>query len=165
MKVSRSKAGQSLVEFALLLPLLMLLIMGLFDVGRAVFYYSILNTAVREGTRFAVVQSDCEYRVNVGSCDGGYWESAADYPLNCNDAISQGNLNICNEVRSKLFDVTELSSSEITINHLTTVDGDPLISIDIEFLFEPITPGIALFGDLFLHAHSQMLRTAVAIPY
>lgn len=162
MKASRSKAGQSLIEFALLLPILILLIMGLFDIGRAIFYYSILNTAVREGTRFAIVQSDCDYRVNVGSCDGGYLES---YPLNCDDAVSLGNQNICNAVRTKLFDLNELSSSVITIDHPTTADGDPLISIDIDFNFEPITPGIALFSDLTLHVHSQMLRTAVAIPY
>ncbi len=162
MKNSHAKKGQSLVEFALLLPLLMLLIMGLFDLGRAIFYYAILNTAVREGTRYAIVQSDCDYRVNTGSCDGGYWES---YPLNCDSAVSVGNVNICNEVRSKLFDVNELSSSVITINHPTTADGDPLISIEIDFLFEPLTPGIALFGDLNLHVQSQMLRTAVAIPY
>lgn len=162
MKESRLKVGQSLIEFALLLPLLMLLIMGLFDIGRAVFYYSILNTAVREGTRYAIVQSDCDYRLNTGSCDGGYLES---YPLNCDNAVSVGNQNICNEVRSKLFNISELSSSVITIDHLMTADDDPLISIDIDFLFEPLTPGIALFGDLTLHVHSQMLRTAVAIPY
>lgn len=162
MKISKFKKGQSLIEFALLLPLLMLIIMGLFDLGRAVFYYAILNTAVREGTRYAIVQSDCDYRVNTGSCDGGYWES---YPLNCDDAVSVGNVNICNEVRSKLFNVNELSSSVITINHPATADGDPLISIEIDFLFEPLTPGIALFGDMNLHVQSQMLRTAVAIPY
>lgn len=162
MKNSRSKAGQSLVEFALLLPLLMLLIMGLFDLGRAIFYYAVLNTAVREGTRYAIVQSDCDYRVNTGSCDGGYWES---YPLNCADAVSVGNVNICNEVRSKLYDINELSDSVIIINHLNNADGEPLIEIEIDFLFEPLTPGIALFGDLNLHVQSQMLRTAVAIPY
>ena len=54
----KNMPGQSLIEFVLLLPLLFLLVMGLFDIGRAVFYYATLNTAVREGTRFAIVQSD-----------------------------------------------------------------------------------------------------------
>lgn len=162
MKISHAKKGQSLIEFALLLPLLLLLIMGLFDLGRAIFYYSILNTAVREGTRFAIVQSDCDYRINTGSCDGGYWES---YPLNCDNAVSVGNVKICNEVRSYLYDINELSTSVITINHLETADGDPLISIEINYPFEPLTPGIALLGNLNLRVQSQMLRTAVAIPY
>lgn len=162
MKKPRFKAGQSLIEFSLLLPILILLIMGLFDLGRAIFYYSVLNTAVREGTRYAIVQSDCDYRVNTGSCDGGYRD--ATYPLNCDDALSIGNQNICNEVRAKMFNINELSSSVITIDHLTTAGGDPVISIDIDFLFEPITPGVAMIGGLNIHVHSQMLRTAIAIP-
>jgi hypothetical protein len=161
MKKPRKHKGQSLIEFALILPLLILLLMGLFDLGRAVFYYAVLNTAVREGTRFAIVQSDCDYRVNTGSCDGGYLET---YPLNCDDAVSIGNINICNEIQNKLYDISELSSSVITIDHLSTAGGDPVISITIGFPFEPITPGIAMIDGLNLNVHSQMLRSAVAIP-
>jgi Flp pilus assembly protein TadG len=44
-----------LVETALVLPLLLLLIVGLFDVGRAIWLSNTLATAVREGTRYGVV--------------------------------------------------------------------------------------------------------------
>ncbi len=47
--------GQSLVEFALILPILVLLAMGIFDLGRAVYYYSALQNAVREGARYGIV--------------------------------------------------------------------------------------------------------------
>jgi hypothetical protein len=47
--------GQSLVEFALLLPLMLLIITGLFDVARAVWEENTLSYAAREGTRFAIV--------------------------------------------------------------------------------------------------------------
>lgn len=47
--------AQALVETALVLPLLLLLIVGLFDVGRAVWLSNTLATAVREGTRYGVV--------------------------------------------------------------------------------------------------------------
>ena len=47
--------GQALVETALVLPLLLLLIVGLFDVGRAVWLSNTLATAVREGSRYGVV--------------------------------------------------------------------------------------------------------------
>lgn len=47
--------AQALVETALVLPLLLLLIVGLFDVGRAVWLGNTLATAVREGTRYGVV--------------------------------------------------------------------------------------------------------------
>ena len=45
-----SKA-QAMVEFALVLPILMLVIVGLLEVGRAIFIYSGLSSATREGVR------------------------------------------------------------------------------------------------------------------
>ena len=47
--------GQSLIEFALVLPVLIILLVGVFDLGRAVMMSETLNTAVREGTRYAIV--------------------------------------------------------------------------------------------------------------
>ena len=49
------EAGQSLIEFALVLPLLLLIITGLFDVARATWQENTLAYAAREGTRFAIV--------------------------------------------------------------------------------------------------------------
>ena len=47
--------GQALVEFALALPVLLVIFMGLFDFGRAVFAYNSLSNAAREGARVAIV--------------------------------------------------------------------------------------------------------------
>jgi Flp pilus assembly protein TadG len=44
-----------LVETALVLPLLLIVIVGLFDVGRAIWLSNTLATAVREGTRYGIV--------------------------------------------------------------------------------------------------------------
>jgi Flp pilus assembly protein TadG len=52
---TRRRRGQALVEFALVLPLLLLLLVGLFDLGRAVFAYNTLTNAAREGARIAIV--------------------------------------------------------------------------------------------------------------
>jgi Flp pilus assembly protein TadG len=51
----RDSRAQALVETALVLPLLLMLIVGLFDVGRAVWLSNTLATAVREGTRYGIV--------------------------------------------------------------------------------------------------------------
>jgi Flp pilus assembly protein TadG len=51
----RDDAGQALVEFAFAFPLLLVLLVGIFDVGRAITASGTLNTAVREGTRYAIV--------------------------------------------------------------------------------------------------------------
>lgn len=49
------ESAQSLVEFALVLPIVLLLITGLFDVARAVWQENTLAYAAREGTRYAIV--------------------------------------------------------------------------------------------------------------
>ena len=47
--------GQTLVETALVLPVIILLFMGLFDFGRAIFYYNSVAEAARNGSRVAIV--------------------------------------------------------------------------------------------------------------
>ena len=51
----RGEQGQSLVEFALIVPLLLLVVLGLFDVARAVWQENTLAFAAREGSRYAIV--------------------------------------------------------------------------------------------------------------
>jgi len=52
---NRRSSGQALVEFSLIIPLFLLLLVGLFDLGRAVFAYNTLTNAAREGARIAIV--------------------------------------------------------------------------------------------------------------
>jgi len=52
----RRERGQELVEFALILPLLLLLMVGIFEFGYVVFAYNTLSNAVREGARYGSVQ-------------------------------------------------------------------------------------------------------------
>jgi hypothetical protein len=47
--------GQSLAEFALVAPLFFLLLFGIIEAGRFIFYYETLNNATREGARYAIV--------------------------------------------------------------------------------------------------------------
>jgi hypothetical protein len=54
----RGQESQALIEFALVSPLLLLLIFGIIDIGRAIFYYDTLNHAAREGARAAVQASN-----------------------------------------------------------------------------------------------------------
>nr|MDA8218682.1 pilus assembly protein [Dehalococcoidales bacterium] len=50
--------GQALVEFALILPLIVLLTAGLIDGARAILLYNTVSNAAREGARFGIVLSD-----------------------------------------------------------------------------------------------------------
>jgi Flp pilus assembly protein TadG len=49
MTFPNSKRGQSLVEFAITLPILVLLLIGTLDFGMAIFSYSMLRDSAQEG--------------------------------------------------------------------------------------------------------------------
>ena len=53
--------GQALAEFAIVFPIVILLLLGLFDLGRAVLLYNGLTNAAREGARLAIVNQDPEF--------------------------------------------------------------------------------------------------------
>ena len=51
----RRSRGQSLVEFALIFPIIVLLVVGFVEIGRAVFAYNTIANAARQGARVAIV--------------------------------------------------------------------------------------------------------------
>ncbi|MEN6571700.1 MAG: TadE/TadG family type IV pilus assembly protein [Anaerolineaceae bacterium] len=143
MKMRRYPRGQSIIEFALIFPLLFFLISALFDLGRAVFYMSSLNTAVREGTRWAIVQP----RATISTA------AVADH------------------VRQSFFDVKELANNSTITPVFVYPTGptdttDASITITITYSFVPITPGMAALlaggGGIPLKAESTMLLAPVA---
>ena len=56
--VMRSEKGQSLVEVAVLFPILILLLMGVADLGRAYYAMVALNDAAEEGALYAAIDPD-----------------------------------------------------------------------------------------------------------
>jgi hypothetical protein len=54
-RIISAQRGQSLVEMALILPVFLLILIGIFDGGRLVFAYHTVNNAAREGGREATV--------------------------------------------------------------------------------------------------------------
>src|SRR5207302_8907320 len=48
------RRGQSMVELALMMPLLALIMVGTLDMGRMFFYYTRLSDAVKEGALFGM---------------------------------------------------------------------------------------------------------------
>ena len=53
----RARRGQALVEFALLSPILMLIVLGIVEFGRAWHTFQTLTDATREAARIAVVNN------------------------------------------------------------------------------------------------------------
>jgi Flp pilus assembly protein TadG len=68
--------GQALAEFALVAPIFFLVLFGIIEAGRFMFYYETLNNATREGARYAIVNGANSLTCSTGpaapdstSCD------------------------------------------------------------------------------------------------
>ena len=70
--------GQSLVEFAIMIPVFLLMSVVVFDLGRAVYYSSTVHNAAREAARYGIVhpgdepgmkQKAIDYAVGLGLQD------------------------------------------------------------------------------------------------
>lgn len=65
-KLSRDNRGQSLVEMALVLPLLIIILFGIIEFGRVFHSYLVITHASREGARVGVVgQSNAEIEQRI----------------------------------------------------------------------------------------------------
>ncbi len=130
MKNQRRYSGQSLVEFALIFPLAFFLITGFLDLGRAVFYYSSLTNAVREGTRYAIVHKDELNAAFNNPTDNSLQDKVLEYALGLSgipDPLTKDDISVIIEKVNDYF---------------TTV------SIEATYPYKPITPGIKeLFGS------------------
>lgn len=58
-RVDDRSAGQTLVEFAITIPIVLLMFMGIFDLGRAVYEINAISDAARNGVREAIVDQSC----------------------------------------------------------------------------------------------------------
>lgn len=77
----RFNRGQSLVELALLLPAFLFLTLIVFDLGRGIYYYSVVYNAAREGARFAIViqcprDQACKNTLKTADSTGSILETA-----------------------------------------------------------------------------------------
>jgi Flp pilus assembly protein TadG len=116
--------GQTLIEFAFVLPVLLLLLLGFFDLGRALFYYSSLSNAVREGTRSGIVM-----------------KAATDDQLK-----SDIKLKVLEYGFGLTTTTIPLQESNITVNFIPDVQEPVLkgtLQISADFCFVPVTPFIS----------------------
>ena len=65
----RRQRGQGLTEFALVFPVFMTILLGMFDVGRAVWANNAIANAAREAARYASVHGgSCEELISGTAC-------------------------------------------------------------------------------------------------
>jgi Flp pilus assembly protein TadG len=90
--VSRKPRGQTLVEFAIILPIFLLVLIGLFDMGRAVYAFNTISNASRQAVRVGIVNQTCdaigaEADTHAASLDVQWAPSGGDPCLDANGEI------------------------------------------------------------------------------
>jgi len=70
MRKLRRDNGQGMVEFALVLPILLLVIFGIIEFGRLLFTYSMISAASREGARYAAATGRVSGTERHSDCAG-----------------------------------------------------------------------------------------------
>jgi Flp pilus assembly protein TadG len=89
-RLRKTEAGQTLVEFSLVLPVFLLLIFALVDFGRAFYTWLLITNAAREGARAGAVQmTDAQINNRV------FGSICSSYPSQC------GGLNAANMTVTK----------------------------------------------------------------
>jgi hypothetical protein len=73
--MNRGNRGQGLLEFALVLPFLLVVVFGVFDLGRVYFTSINLTSAAREGARYLTVYPADVSGGYLGTKDVAYYEA------------------------------------------------------------------------------------------
>ncbi len=147
------RSGQSLVEFALVFPLFVLLAFGVIDAGRAVVTYNTVANAARDGARVAIVDQATSGAAGSGACDtagGQAWAPG------CAVYSTRGTLGISTSNVSVIFkDPTDTTSCLSATG--TPVSNGCLAEVTVTATFQPLTPVIGqLIGPLTLTSTSKV---------
>jgi Flp pilus assembly protein TadG len=136
-KMRRDEHGGSLVEFAIVMPLLFILLFGIIDFGILLYNQAVITNASREGARYGIV---------------------ARSPRRTPEEITTFIRSFCDSNLLKTFGTW--TDPTVAPNHDEGQDfGDPL-SVQVQwqhrFLALPNLPGVGLTNPITLSAHTVM---------
>lgn len=181
----RGQDGQGLVEMSVVLPVFLLVLVGVFDGGRAVYTNSTLSQAVREGARLAATEAPwvgldsngCVADANaIGSGNPGAHVCPVD--------VASFKSHIVKAVNRMAVSLGPLTAVHISCNAGDSSDpvptgewtessggngcedgsGNPItatgehVSVRVEFTYQPLTPIVnSLIGALPLSSTATMV--------
>ena len=120
--LARAK-GQDLVEYALILPIMLMIIAVIFDLGRVTFIYSTLSNLTREAARYGVIDP-------------------------CDTSGNSTNVENVGKARAIGIDPNALTflitqpSYDCALQKPTSA-GDATIVVNVSYVFTPMTPFVA----------------------
>jgi Flp pilus assembly protein TadG len=129
---SRRGRAQALVEFALVAPLFFLLLFGIIEAGRFIFYYEILNNATREGARYAIVNG-----ANTLGCPTGP-------PAPGSTACDPAGNDVVARVRSAAFGALSPITVTPTWTNPANNGRGATVRVAASYTYRPIVPLVPL---------------------
>jgi Flp pilus assembly protein TadG len=142
----RKSRGQALVEFSLAIVVFLMLLMGVFDLGRAIYQYNGVAQAAREIARVTSVHPGPDFRTTVG-------RSAE------TNAVIATQTRLIPNLQDPEISCVAIDGTEI----LTTCTPEDWVNVSIEAPYTPITPLLGLTGtwNLFSSSTSAQLQEAI----
>jgi Flp pilus assembly protein TadG len=137
------EAGNALVEFALSMVVILTMLFGIIDVGRALFAYDWVSNAARLGTRFAVVRGATCTQLS-GGC-----------PAIQSDVINYINGNAAGINTSEVTIHTHCIVGETSFGLLPCAPGTS-VYVQVQYSFQFITP-LVPFHSWLMTSSSQMV--------
>jgi Flp pilus assembly protein TadG len=154
--------GQSLVEFALVLPIFFLMLFGLIDMGRYVYLNSTLSQAAREAARVAAVEASW-----IGSTDPSCGTAGGPVCPANQAALRADMLAGANRMMAPFGSIalTDLYTSCGTtapapVVSQTCADGaiNRYASVRVVMVFRPITPVVSsMYASITTQASATMV--------
>ncbi len=125
-----SEFGQSLVEFALIFPVLILILLFVFDLGRMVYFNSVLTNVSREGVRHGIIYAAQNPAESEAQVENAISATICGYAINLDLGCPNPSMNV----------------------NLIDDDGNnsryEKIQVQVSYKFSPLTPLIGLFLEL-----------------
>jgi hypothetical protein len=137
--IPSARRGQSLVEFALIIPIFLLLMVVIFDLGRAVYYYSAIHNAAREGARYGAAKP-LQVSGSITADKSGMKAAAVNYAiglgLNTNDVDAGLGTPEC--IGNLPYPTPPTSPCHRGI-------PNPTVKVTVTYCFVPATPLVDMF--------------------
>jgi Flp pilus assembly protein TadG len=133
-----SSLGQTMVEFALVFPIFIVLLIGLVEGGRYVFYAESLNHAVREGARYAIIH-------------GGNSSAPTGPPHDPSGAAVQ------QAVRDAAVGFSDPAAIQFPVGPTWSPfnnDRGSSVTVNVEYTYMPIVP---VFGAITVEAEATLV--------
>ena len=147
--------GQALVEFALVFPVMVLLLFGILDLGRAIYAYNTISNAAREGARVAAVNQVATPPSDTACVEDMPVEDPTDPHWSIQACAASSAVSLGLPLSAVTVSYSPPPSTEISCS--PTLDVGCIASVTVTYRWTAMTPVIGnLVGPINMSSTSQI---------